>query len=96
MEQRLQKIWDTIFGNGGDGLKTDVAINKQKIEDMEDTHKSIAISLSGINKYITEQETRDSIAKETERLKRQSKRQSIMQIIMVAGIVASILIGIFK
>ena len=95
MEQKVERIWKELYGNGNDGLKAEMLVIKQKITQMEARDEKIATALSGINKYITEHETIDEIKKRDDCLRREQKNNRIVQGLMLLGIIATILISIF-
>lgn len=96
MEHRIIKLEKEIYGNDKEGLKTDVAVIKGKIKNMEERDEKIATALSGLNKYVTEQELMQSTEKERIKLKREKRNDIIIKIIMVIGILASVILGLLR
>lgn len=95
MEQKVERIWRELYGNGNDGIKADLVVLKEKIIRMEADSERIATALSGINKYITEHETIDALNKKQDCLKRERRNNRIVQVLMLLAIITSIAVSIW-
>jgi len=96
MEQKINKLWSEVYGNGNDGLKTDMALMKDKMTHIEAQQEKIATALSGINKYVTENDAEKEIREKTQEIKRAQMNNRIIQFLMIAGLAVSIFVSLMK